>query len=815
MALTQSQVSALYIALLGRASEGQGNIALQGSDLNAAAATILASQEGAARLAATPDNASFIAQVYSDLLGKGNGVDDEGKAYWVNELNASGNKAAIVARIIEGGFLNNEQAMTNKIAASDYFAQSVYNIGTAPSTAVVNQANNLTKGVTADKATLSVALNTVDTIRTEVGTAADYPATASLTPDIDKLTGSAGVNDVFTATYGGLDTDTLQVEDTIVGNTGNNTLAIKLSDSFDAGMNENAISQISKLQLTSNAGGAINFNANNLKGLNSIELISSDGINLSNVANIVDLGLKGYAEAAAIDIPAMYAADVVKNTTVQNIILQNVNHVDDEGNLANTTYNTGIIGTVNYDLLGATTGITNVGEAATINVTGRSDLNFTNDTATNSLKVFNAGTLLGNTVANLNSTNLKTVSLGAGDDLLNLQAFKNGLAVDGGTGTNQVAFVNALQGKVNLTNIQSVDFKATDNSANLLNAQSVKDVYVQAGADAAIKNGAYETLTFVGGNSTTNSTSNNTALKNLNFVGTSAQIDAGDAIAAGTNLTINQALNNLNVTLDEVSYLSNANLTANKLSNIAITSGGAEASNLTLTANKLATLTLNTNGKDFTLNGSGANSFTKGTIVGTDGEKFIATTAVSKSLGTSINATNAGLELGDITSSKNAIDIVGSGDMSIFKTGALNAKTTVNLVAGDAGTANLGNITAGGTATINLYNALDVTGLGNITAKTVNYTASTYNTTEAGTKVNLTAQKGAFEANLSSADANAASTYTINPVATTTSITIKGNTSADDVITLATSDPATAGKVASITSTALQGAGIAGAGRSY
>ena len=93
MSLTQSHISALYIALFGRASEGAGNKFW----LNAANTQNLSMADIANAMLNTNaakeyfggnlnTDEKFINHIYENVLGKGAGVDKEGKAFWINKL---------------------------------------------------------------------------------------------------------------------------------------------------------------------------------------------------------------------------------------------------------------------------------------------------------------------------------------------------------------------------------------------------------------------------------------------------------------------------------------------------------------------------------------------------------------------------------------------------------------------------------------------------------------------------------------------------------------------------------------------------------
>jgi len=147
MYLTQSQISALYIALFGRASEGAGskfwlNAAntqnLSMADIANAMLNTSAAKEYFGGNLDTDEK--FINHIYENVLGKSTGIDKEGKAFWVNKLKEGIDKGFIASELLKAAldpkYSNSTDEATkaahnllvNKVLASNMVADSIENV---------------------------------------------------------------------------------------------------------------------------------------------------------------------------------------------------------------------------------------------------------------------------------------------------------------------------------------------------------------------------------------------------------------------------------------------------------------------------------------------------------------------------------------------------------------------------------------------------------------------------------------------------------------------------------------------------------------
>ena len=102
MALTQEQVSGLYVAIFNRASEGKGNkFWQQSADEKAAANDMLKTDAAKAYFGSSlDDNQAFIVHIYSNTLNKTYAQDKAGIDFWVNALNAGTSRGEVVASLV-------------------------------------------------------------------------------------------------------------------------------------------------------------------------------------------------------------------------------------------------------------------------------------------------------------------------------------------------------------------------------------------------------------------------------------------------------------------------------------------------------------------------------------------------------------------------------------------------------------------------------------------------------------------------------------------------------------------------------------------
>ena len=234
MALTQTQVSQLYVSIIGRASEGNGNTFWQGaSDMDTAATSMLESDAAKTYFGTSLDtNQAFIEHIYQNTLGKTVADDPDGIAFWVAELDSGTSKGAIVTSLIDAAMSPDvtdkdaQNLFINQVAVSDYCADTIPTSDPSDLSAFTGYIT----GVTSDAASVDTVKATIDaavhvsgetftlTNGSDIATANIFNADMVYTPDgsdrilslqdEDKLTGTADRSDnTLNAEIGNMNTD--------------------------------------------------------------------------------------------------------------------------------------------------------------------------------------------------------------------------------------------------------------------------------------------------------------------------------------------------------------------------------------------------------------------------------------------------------------------------------------------------------------------------------------------------------------------------------------------------------------------------------
>lgn len=137
MALTQTQISQLYVTVFGRSSEGAGNLFWQQTEtsVESAATTMLATQASRDYFGSSLDSdQAFIEHIYANTLGKTIADDPEGIAFWVTALANGNSRGFIISELITAAQNpvnagSAQDRFNNRVEVSNYVADKIEGAG--------------------------------------------------------------------------------------------------------------------------------------------------------------------------------------------------------------------------------------------------------------------------------------------------------------------------------------------------------------------------------------------------------------------------------------------------------------------------------------------------------------------------------------------------------------------------------------------------------------------------------------------------------------------------------------------------------------
>lgn len=309
MALTQTQVSQLYVTLFGRVSEGAGNKFWQNSQDIATAATNMLATEAAKEYfgsALTSDEA-FIKHIYKNTLNKSEVEDPEGINFWVKALKSGVSRGTVVAELIKAAQdPKNKGAaqdlFNNKVALSDYTAGKVEGKGLkakdlAPFKSVLNKITSNPNSVEAAKPAVDALAGISTDTSPDWHSNPEHPGKAyELTTNTDNATANV-FNAPMKHNPGGTDRImTLQSSDKLTGDPtrADNTLNVEFghinADEGDPGSRTPKLTNIQNINIE--VTGTVN--TLDLRDSNDVEKINIERITkeASNKFNVESIGQK-------------------------------------------------------------------------------------------------------------------------------------------------------------------------------------------------------------------------------------------------------------------------------------------------------------------------------------------------------------------------------------------------------------------------------------------------------------------------------------------------------------------------------------------
>lgn len=756
MALTTTQVSQLYVALFGRASEGEGNKNWVNHNKNMIDTAALMLNTSAAKNyfgEAGKTNYGFVEVIYKNTLGFDNAAHI---AAWAANLDNGMSKAELVTLLLEEALSSKyagtapQNQLKNRIDVSDYMANNVEtvaaeNVASTQFQSLVHPNGKLV--VTDDKSTVSSAESAIDEM--SGGTVIDGE-TFTLTTSAGEVFEGTDKNDLIEGTSSSLSaTRTLDQLDQIDGGKGVDTANIALEGSF-AGFTKDKgfMKNVEKVNLTNDSTIARDFSGQGVSGVTDYNL--KGAVNLSSLEAISNVN----AEARTEDLTIGYTTKAVEGTKDKLTL-----GVKDFGTKASTSpvvaekaVTVNVAGVETVDLKVAGTNVLNLTGLAAKDIT----LAGSGDTKINSLatatKTFDASAATAKLDLTIGAaaTGMTKIATGSGDDKISVD-FTNVTAnakISGGEGKDTLVLTGSSASTLQLSQsgIETVELKNTAAlTMSLKNTTGVENIVVSgATAASSLSNvGAGDINVALEGALVTAATltSDHSGTTTINVVkpAATATVAAPTANDADVTLTKSSSLE-LNVA-EKMNYTGTVTATEASSVKVALTGATTSASiiaakatnveianvdtnsTLTLTAAKAVNLNVS-NAKNLDLTGS---TLTAVEALTSTGAGNLTVTDLDKL--NSANITNTGTVIlgatGGLSGQTYAttVNVEGAKGFTIgaMKTNnaniTLNATSVVgNVVAGniDAGTANV-SVLAAATGTVNL---------GTIAAKNVSVDAS-------------------------------------------------------------------------------------------
>lgn len=492
MAVTQAQVAQLYVALFNRAPEGDGFRAWVAAGATKTQAQIanemLASPATAPYYASLgidiSTNRGYVELIYKNILGKDYVRDPDGINAWVRHLDAGYSRGDTLVKLFE-------VATSAEARAADPVAAAVFANKTEIASYMAQKIADIRQDLSGDydyREFQEIIKTTTATNLDEQKARIDALAASTvhnLSTDSNEILGSVG-QDIFNAVADSVVSNaTLKPTDKIDGGGGENTLNVRVNDSFN-GMTTGYIKHIDNLNLTSTAPTAKTFNARGIEGLKKVTLDSQKGLNLLNPQNIVDISLQNVTSNAADGFKLDYNSSTIAGVNdTQNLTLDKVNlhkyaitgvtGSDDAGiNIPN-------IENLNISTKGEKSNVTIKSGAGTgnhyKNITVKGNTDLTVKAESDRIEKFDASAFtatLDYTYKALASTPSGATSIikgGSSKDVINLD-FKDVSAanarpyfeIDGGAGNDEVIVkhLKANENRFNIKNVEKVGIEKVD-----------------------------------------------------------------------------------------------------------------------------------------------------------------------------------------------------------------------------------------------------------------------------------------------------------------------------------------------------------------
>lgn len=691
MALTQSQVSQLYVTVIGRASEGDGNTFWQSATDMATAATDMLASPPAQEYFGTSldDDQAFIEHIYENTLGKTYAEDPEGVDFWVAALQDS-TRGEVVTSLINAvyDYADSTDPATyaaykqfvNKVEVSNYCADNIETADVADLSAFTGYIANVTDS-------LSTVADAVDSIDADAG--GNVGETFTLTAGDDTFTGTE-YNDTYVGTEADLEGDADIIID--ASSADNDTLTITGTDfSNTLDFSGATIKNVENIVADINALTAVTVNADGINTASNITLNQTRDASGSTftINNVFD----GSTVVAGTDVNDL---DVSTDTADHSVT---VDGAAATGTIAATVTGTGNA-TVNASSADTITVSAGSGDVAvdaaaatsvTADTTGSLSVAAAGSTTANSIDV--SGNAIDLTVSAADADITAVGDAAADDDSLTINAADDFVVTLEAGDAFETVTVNASAETVATVDTTAADAYVGDANTTFAGSAAMFDGKSVTGA-------AEVQLTTL-------------ATADLTDVATATNINVADAVASQTLTVANDAQVELSDVVDTLITLKYSdgetaddntgvlNLTMSKADAV------ADAVTLDTTADTLATLNLNVAAStgaltltagdtDVVATGSSVLELAAASTAGS-----VDATAMTGAVTATANATNLEISTGSAADTLTVADT--SADIAV-DSGAGN--DTVNV-----GVAAAGSIAGGaGTDTLNITGAVDLSG---------------------------------------------------------------------------------------------------------
>jgi len=502
MAVKQTEAVELYIALFGRAPDGEGlkywlDQAKQNNwDVKALADNMFYSVSQ--QYPEYADVQKVVESIYLNVLGKTPASDSEGISYWIQQINEGkttvGQVAADIIYVAKTQYPDHPATKTleNRVAAGIYTAEKL------PKADVNNDGKidfkvfkKVIELVNSDQASVALAQNYVSSI-TEENQNVDNAL--KLTLNTDTIVGTDG-NDIINAPVkfnqaSGTYITTLNSSDRIDGLGGDDVLTAQLNTDPSKTITP-TISNVEKLTLQPLE--TVTFGFENINGIKEVVIDQPVGnINLQNIKSIIDLYVKdGIGKTVSVNYDnTILGSDADK----QKVTIENFKSASSINFNGDPIENFEVTLKKDNDV-----SLNNIQEIRnlTIDGEGNSVLKVGPTGNTNKLLSVDASKFTGNLnlldISNSTSNLIQTIKGGSGDDTIRMYYLDRHDKVDLGDGEDKLILKNQPEGfsvspsvKTEKFYLENPQDNLTLNMANVTDLKSVGFDAVFAGGDDGI-----------------------------------------------------------------------------------------------------------------------------------------------------------------------------------------------------------------------------------------------------------------------------------------------------------------------------------------